>query len=227
MTSIHISSINQSYMWLDPASGKRDNKVKATRARSAIVVLGTDPVGRVFVLDTWADRVGTSAIVDAFLTLYERWRPGVAAYEDMGQQALLEDPLREEADKRELPVPLVPVKVTTRVDKNWRIRTMIQPLLAKGMLFLDESFTELYNELKYFPMSQTVDLVDALACCCSLLPPAPSIAQHRQSRKDLEDYLRESGVSNYEMRDMLNSFDEGSEDYHLEVLTENMFSRER
>lgn len=181
-------------MWLDPASGKLNNRLKGVRARSAIIVLGTDPQGRIYALDAWADRVGTNGIVTAFVDRAVKWGPMIAAYEDQGQQSLLEEPLMTEAAKRSVVLPLTPVAVSTKVEKNWRIRTILQPILGAGRLILDDSLLELRNEITSFPMSHLKDLVDALASCCALVPPPRAQNAAADEDRELLRYLRESGV---------------------------------
>lgn len=194
MGSVRLDEINPRYMWLDPASGKRGNRLHSVRARSAIVVIGIDSWGRIYVLDAWADRVGTTGIVTNFLDRVMKWGPMIAAYEDMGQQSLLEEPLMEEAEARGVTLPLAPVSVSTKVEKTWRIRTILQPIVGAGRLILDDRLIELRNEITSFPMSQLKDIVDALASCCALVPPPRAQATAYDEQRDLFRYLRESGA---------------------------------
>ena len=195
MAQVFLDDIQPRYMWLDPASGKADANLKSVRARSAIVVIGTDALHRIWVLYSWSSRVGTNEIVKQFNDRVQKWGPIVAAYEDVGQQSLLEDPIMSDATDRGIVVPLAPVTVTTKVDKNWRIRSILQPIIGAGRLIINEQLIELKNEITGFPMSSIKDLIDALASCCALVPPPVSHEQNSDAVKNLASYLRNSGVS--------------------------------
>lgn len=195
MESLRLDDINPRYLWLDPASGKKKEAIKSVRARSAIVVVGTDAINRIMVLDAWADRTGTNEIVRNFVDMCEYWGPSIAAFEDMGQQSLLFDPIMDEAEKRGLHIPLMAIKPTTKVDKRFRIRATIQPVYGAGRLLIDDSLIELINEITAFPMSPTMDLVDAMASAIALVPPITTNQHEVDDAAELARYLRESGAS--------------------------------
>lgn len=195
MSTIALDEIQPRFIFVDPASGKRAQQIKNVRARSAIVVVGSDALNRVFVLDAWADRVGTNEIVSQLLDMTERWEPQVVAFEAMGQQSLLTDPILSEARRRQIHIPLSAVTVSTKIDKRFRIRATIQPAYGSGRLIIDDSLIELINEVTQFPMSPTLDLVDALASAIGLVPPQMSTGAERDDAAELAAYLRQSGVS--------------------------------
>lgn len=194
MPAIHIDDIQPRFMWLDPASGKKKEVIKGVRARSAIVVVGTDVYNRVYVLDAWADRVGTNEVRKKFVDMCERWGPQVAAFEDLGQQSLLYDPIMDEATDRGIQIPLATVTPTSKVDKKFRIRATIQPVYGAGRLIIDDDLLELKNEVTSFPMSNVMDMVDALASAISLVPPKVNSDLEKDDAKELAAYLRNSGV---------------------------------
>lgn len=194
MNSLELSAIQPRYMWLDPASGKPKQRIKTVRARSAIVVVGKTTDSRIWALDAWADRSGTTEIVKHFVDMCAKWGPVVAGFEDAGQQFLLAEPIMEEAAKRDIEVPLAPVTVPTKVDKTWRIRTILQPVIGSGRLMIRHDLLELRNEITQFPMSVIKDLVDALASAVALVPPPAATHQHQDEVHELARYLRESGV---------------------------------
>lgn len=199
MISVKIDDIQPRYLWLDPASGKKREVIKNVRARSAIVVVGVDSLNRIFVLDAWADRVGTNEIRKRFVDMAEYWGPTICAFEDMGQQSLLFDPLMDEATARGLSLPLASITPTTKVDKRFRIRATIQPVYGAGRLIINDSLIELINEVTSFPMSSTMDLVDALASAIALVPPMTTEQKVSDDAAELARYLRESGASMHEI----------------------------
>lgn len=197
--SIKLDEIQPRYLWLDPASGKKREAIKSVRARSAIVVVGVDALNRIYVLDAWADRVGTNEIRRKFVDMCEYWGPKIAAFEDMGQQSLLVDPIRDEAASRGISIPLAAITPTTKVDKRFRIRATIQPVYGAGRLIINEALIELINEVTSFPMSSTMDLVDALAAAIGLVPPMTTAQKTNDEAAELARYLRESGASMWEI----------------------------
>jgi predicted phage terminase large subunit-like protein len=157
--------------------------------------VGQGADSKIWLLDAWADRIGTTGIVKAFIDMCEKWQPIVAAYEDMAQQSLLADPIMAEAENRGIIVPLTPVTVSTKVDKNWRIRTLLQPVIGAGRLMINEGLTDVVNEITNFPMAAVRDLVDALASAVGLVPPPAAQVQNRDAVQDMASYLRQSGAT--------------------------------
>ena len=193
MEKIAIEDIQPRYLWLDPASGKRQLKIKSVRARSAIAVVGTSVDTRIWVLDCWAGRVGSEQVAQQFVEMCIKWGPTIAAYEDAGQQSLLEDPINSAANRMNVVIPLAAVKAPTKVDKNWRIRQILQPLNGAGRLMIPREFIELRNEITSFPMSTMKDMIDALASACGLVPPPVSMIQKSDDVAELARYMRETG----------------------------------
>lgn len=180
------------YAFLDPASGKQS--IKRTRARSAIVVIGVDPWMRVFVLHTWADRASTMTIVEQVFKANEIWKPKLFGCEANAQQSLFAGAIRDQAMHRHIRLPLTPVNQPTKIDKDFRIRSVLQPVLAEGRLFMHPSQHELRVELQSFPMAPTKDLVDALASAISLAPTRPNRRLRDQEVEELAAYLRAIGA---------------------------------
>jgi phage terminase large subunit-like protein len=82
----------------------------------------------------------------------------------------------------------------TNIDKDWRIRTILQPVIADGRLFIRDEHMELKQEIINFPMSPTKDIIDALASAVKLLPATQSRAQKDQELERRLAYLRDSGA---------------------------------
>lgn len=194
-----VDKIQPRYLFLDPASGKGKEKIKSVRARSAVVVIGLDPLHRIWVLDAWADRAGTNTIVDRFVSMSVEWGPIICGFEDVGQQSLLVDPILEKCNQLDIELPLTPVTVSTKVEKKWRIRTILQPPIGAGRLIIREDLVELKNEITSFPMNARMDLVDALATAISLTPPVVSLSSDYDEKRELARFLRESGVGAQEI----------------------------
>lgn len=185
----------------DPAGGKSSTqKLKRTSARSSIVVIGVDDLCRIFTLHTWAERCPTDRYVEHIYKCNTDFHPKMFGVEANAMQTLFGDMLAREARAMKMKVPFVPVPQPTKVDKRWRIRTTLQPVIAEGRLFTQENQLELKAELSTFPMSPTVDLIDALASAVALAPKrAPQVVRDERIEA-LAKYLRDSGAPAHTIR---------------------------
>jgi hypothetical protein len=179
----------------DPAGGKSATaKLKRTSARSSILVIGADPLCRIFVLHSWAERCPTDVYVNHIYKVYDDFHPKMFGVEANAMQTLFSDMLARESRALKKRVPFVPIAQPTRVDKRWRIRTSLQPTIAEGRLFLQDNQLELKAELSTFPMSPTVDLIDGLASAINLAPRRAAASVKNEAVDALATYLRNSGA---------------------------------
>lgn len=193
MTEIPLSQLADIAAFCDPAGGKR-LEIKRVRARSAIVVVGQDRMGRIFVLHTWADRCTAGQLSDRIMQVQRDHHPRVFGIEANAMQALYGEMVAREARHQGQRLPLLPVKQPTNVDKDWRIRTAVQPVAGNDRLFAMPTQYELRAELTTFPMNPLKDLVDALASAISLLRKPVTQAAVRADRAAYMEYLRSSGA---------------------------------
>lgn len=183
------------YAFLDPAGGKRAQAVKKIRARSAIVVVGADYLQRMFVLYTWADRASTPQIIEKVFEVQEHFHPRQFGCEANAQQSLFADALRYVAKAKARALTLVPVIQDTKITKEFRIRSVLQPVIANGRLLLQANQHELRTEITAFPTGMTVDLVDALASAVALVPKITRQELDVRADNQLQSYLEDSGLS--------------------------------
>jgi hypothetical protein len=169
-------------------------EMKMTKARSAIVVVAPDWLGRIFVLEAWADRCSTDRLIERMYEVEARWKLRVFGGEANGLQELFQEAVQRDARLRGKRLPLKPIHVSTRVQKPWRIRTILQKLILDGKLFLQPDMTELRTEIGNHPLTPVCDLVDALSSAVKLIPPTVTVAEATSPRKDMLDYLRKSGA---------------------------------
>src|SRR5262245_33487188 len=161
-TDLPLTHLVDTVAFCDPAGRKR-LELKRVRARAAIVVVSQDALGRVFVMHTWADRASGGQITDHIFRVQEAHHPRTFGIEANAMQTLFGDMVAREAQFKMRRVPLLPVIQPTNVDKDWRIRTALQPIIGWDRLFLQPDHYELRTELTTFPMNPLKDLVDALA----------------------------------------------------------------
>lgn len=146
-------------------------------------------------LYAWADRCPTDLYVKKIYEANTNFTPKLFGVEANAMQALFGDMLAREAKALKMRVPFVPVPQSTKVDKRWRIRTTLQPVIAEGRLFLQANQLELQAELATHPMAPTVDMIDALASAVALAPKRASRVVRDERVDALMDYLRRSGAS--------------------------------
>lgn len=195
MISIAQSSLTDCVGFIDPASGK--TALRRTASRSADVVVAQDEIGRVFVLHAWAGRIPTTAHTDRIFKLVEDFRIRILGIDASAMQSLYSESLMREAKQRALRLPLHPMKMPTSVDKLARIRTILQPVIAAGRLFIQAGQRDLFQELEAFPSGLTVDLADALAEATTLLR---KVGAKRSADGELESrlrYLKESNAPSW------------------------------
>ncbi len=190
------------YAFLDPAGKKKGtDSLKKVRANTAIVIIGVDPLQRVIVLEAWRAKTSAAATTKQVFDLNDRWHPKIFGCEANAMQELYADMLLMEAQRQNVRINLVPITQPTNVDKHWRIRTVLNPLLNHGRLFLLPNQHDLHRELTSFPMAPLVDLVDALASACAMIPPKPKPpAESADEAADLAEYLRNQGVAPHLIR---------------------------
>jgi len=191
--------------FLDPAGGK-ENKQK-TKARSAIAVVSCDAANRIFVRDTWAERCATQKIYQKIYEFNEKYKPLVFGIEGNAQQGLFCDSVAMDAYQKGIDLPVQSIVHPTSMNKDFRIRTHLQPVVSQGRLFVQKDQYKLLEEILDFPMSTIKDLIDALASAVSILPKQTFISKVSEESKAHLEYLRESGapVDYIEKQAMLHS----------------------
>lgn len=192
---LYLDALLDVIAYTDPASGKTGEQIKRTKARQALIVIGQDAIGRVFVLQAWAARLSTPEYVNVLMQADQTWHPKRFGIEANAMQVLFGDTVKMIAELQGFKIPFEPIYQPTNIKKEWRNRTRLQPFTASGRLFLQENQHELKAELLGHPNYPTCDLVDALATACSILPAR----QHENRRmdddlKNLAAYLRETGA---------------------------------
>lgn len=183
------------YGFVDLASSKLKNRKSIEGARQAIVIIGIDYLMRVFVLAAWAGRIAPTALCNRIIRTYDNWQPRIMGIEANGLQELFGEGVREEARKQLNNPAIIPVYQSTKVDKEFRIRTRIEPIINSGRLILREGLDDLKQEIEGFPTARTMDIVDALASAIALLPRRPKQKQQSAEIAQLAKYLRNSGVA--------------------------------
>lgn len=207
--SIPLESL-QIFAFTDPASGKQPaNRTEANRlARQAIIVIGADYYLRIFTLFAWAGRLPPSQYVRKLITVHEKWQPRIFGIEANAMQTLFAEVVRDEAKKQLAKCNFMPIQQPTRIDKDFRIVSAIEPVLSQGRLFIQEDQHELLSELRGHPTARTKDVIDALASAVSLVPRRPAKARRSSEIDQLAAYLRRSGAPPWQIEKRVNQLKE-------------------
>lgn len=171
---VRLKDLNVVAAW-DPALGvKTDDS-----SRSAFVVTGVDELGEVYVLEVLAERKDPLDFIDDIIESVARWGVGRVGIEDVLFQRLLGPVVEERLETRRMRSTLrgnkddaafrvgvgvfEPIKPLRGKDKDGRIRYLLSVPAKEGRIHAHASQLELLDEWVHFPMSQTKDVLDALA----------------------------------------------------------------
>lgn len=168
----------------DPALSK-----KTSAARSAFAVTGCDPKERVFVLETWAQRMDPKPYIEGVLKRTLKWDLQQVAVEVVLFQKVLYDMLvdrckewnRNNPDEELFPGVFQEVKPAKGKNKEQRIRALIGTAFESGRVYIHKSMNDFVDEYLHFPIGQTVDLLDAFAYTAELWAPGVS-------EEEVQDY---------------------------------------
>lgn len=184
-----LAELSSCVTFVDPAGGK--TALKKQRARQAIVTIAGDDAGHIFVRDAWCGRKSTEEFVERIFWTAKTF-DALIGCEANAMQELFSDSILLLAKAKGVKLKLIPVYQPTRIEKDQRIRWILQPIIAYGRLLMLEGHEELKREIITFPQCRTKDLIDALASACTLLPAKTVERQKSDKTKALEAYLRRS-----------------------------------
>jgi len=190
---IERSALSPAYGFCDPHGGKAD--LSRVGSRAALVIGCADSAGRIFILHAWAGRVTTVELMHRIEQAIERYALKTMGVETDGLAGLWADAMRVNAALRMKRMPLMSVTQPRTQEKIFRIRTTLQPVIQRGLLFLQDDQVDLRTELTSFPLHHRMDMVDALASLVRhVLPPVRHRAEERMQDDALLAYLRATGA---------------------------------
>jgi len=155
---------------VDPAISER-----STAARTAIVVAGMSPYGKLFLLDSWCARQGDPAkVIDQIIAMALEWGPRCIGIEMIAYQKALLPFMQREMASRSKWWPIIELKPDrnskTAEKKNMRILSMV-PYFKSGQVHILRGNYDFIDEYESFPNGSTVDLLDAFSYAVRLLVP--------------------------------------------------------
>lgn len=142
---------------------------------SAIVVVGEDDNRNWWVRETRRGRWSVNQLIDQMFDIHKQWQPHSFTIETIGQAQSILQPIHDAEIERNIFLPLVAIKARNAVQKETRIRSVLQPRFERGKVYILPHMDELRDELLKFPKSAHDDMVDALSDCSEVCfnPPPP------------------------------------------------------
>jgi hypothetical protein len=170
----------------DPAASEKGRSAKTSR--SAHVLFVTAPDERRFIIRGHADFVSPSDIFTWFFDTHDAFKNYIrfAGMEMQGPFKVFDPLFREEQTRRRKWIGFRPIK--TSGDKDARIRTQLEPLLRRGLLYCVGSFKdEVQAELNVFPDGPKKDILDVVSMGVqeSQVPERPEEIRRQRFRQEI------------------------------------------
>lgn len=139
---------------------------QATKADySVIITVGITHSNDWYVLDIRRDKFTVGELINEMFDVKETWKPINMSIETIGQaQGLIESIENEENHRNEF-LPSIYIKTRNNVNKQQRIRSILQPRFERAKVHIREDLPhrEVFEEeLLNFPKAQHDDIIDPL-----------------------------------------------------------------
>jgi predicted phage terminase large subunit-like protein len=183
---VPFAGLRRVLFW-DPAMSEAEQK---KNARNAMIVMFKDVKGRLFLPEAFIERKNPTLLFSKFISLHQRYEIQHAAIEDVGFQRTLKFPLFYEM--RQVNYTFSVLEQAPIASKHARIRTLA-PFVENHMLYVRRGglgVKEFVDELKTFPLTATVDALDAGAACLPLL----GMVHSEQGQRDMYRLRKASGL---------------------------------
>lgn len=146
------------YAHVDPSVGDTPDS-----DAQAVMVVGVNDLGQVFVLDAWQLRVDPLMLVEKLFEVNDRFQPRLYSIESTAFQKSLRYFVDREAKRRGVYLRIEDYKPSTRKSKEARIRGALQPYFSSGMVFVRENQLGFIEQYLAFGRSEEDHMMDALA----------------------------------------------------------------
>ena len=130
---------------------------------SAIVTVGVDQDNCWWVLETKHGRWRVDELIARLFDTYKRWTPDSMSLEVLSAAQSLIHAVHNESAETGVFLPLREIKSKGGMDKQGRLRAVLQPRFQQTKVFVKQDQIELVDELTRYPNSKHDDVIDALA----------------------------------------------------------------
>lgn len=133
------------------------------------MVVGVDPIGRIYLLDLWRRQTSSDKWVEALCDMVEFWKP-IGWAEEGGQIKAGVGPFLEKR-LRERQIFIARAKFPTKGDKSVRAQSIRGRMAMDGLYVPAHApwFSDFKRELMTFPAGRNDDMVDALGLIGQIL----------------------------------------------------------
>jgi len=139
---------------VDPASS-----TKQTADYSVIFNIGVDAEGNRYVLPYYRKRATPLNLAEAIVDNFRKYRSSKTRIESVGYQEMLREYVIKRCEDENLFIPGLNVKENPRTSKSRRLESL-QPLFARGNVYMDKDMEDFQSELLLFPRGKHDDLLD-------------------------------------------------------------------
>ena len=188
----------QKAILLDPAPSKGAELKRDRHAANGIVVVGIDPWGRRYCLDSLQLRLGPTEVLTRIMELCTEWGVSRVGIESVNFSAVYA-PLWERICRHEYDwTPDFFELLTAGRDKEARIRQNLIRVFENGLWYFNTPRTErLAAELMEFPHGQTKDLIDALSYTDEAVFRPNTDEENRRRKLRANRRAKDRGITGY------------------------------
>lgn len=146
------------YTHVDPSVGDTPDSDS-----QAVMTVGVNSQGQVFLLDAWQLRVDPLMLVEKIFEVADRFHPKLFSIESTAFQKSLRYFVEQEAKRRGKYLRIEDYRPSTRKTKQARIRGALQPYFSSGMVFVRQSQINFVEQFLAFGRTDDDHMMDGLA----------------------------------------------------------------
>jgi len=167
----------RTFAGVDPATGKHD--------QTAIVTIGVDPRGKLWVLDSWGRPCSETETVRQLIEKHRVFRYELIGWEEVNFTGIYANYVVDLSAAEGIYLPIKKIKASTTANAKAAKLRSLSPLIENGTLRIREKGdADLIEQLTNFPKTKFDDQCDALWYAVDVAargPGAPSIIPFGQS----------------------------------------------
>ena len=144
------------FMGVDPASSTR-----STADYSTIVAVAIDNDNNRYVLPYYRKRATPMNLADQIIEYFKIYKPSKVRIESVGYQEMLREYVKDKCERENLFISGLEIRENPRNSKSARLETL-EPYFAQNKVYIQDSMTELKDEMLLYPRAKHDDLLDGM-----------------------------------------------------------------
>lgn len=161
---------------------------------STVIVVGITVNNDWFILEVRRGKWTVGELINNLFSVQSDWQLTGQSVEVIGVGAGLEESIQAEEDRRNIYLPITYIKSRNNIQKDQRIRSVLQPRFERGKIYIKEDMlgrVELEEELLNFPRARHDDIIDPLSDLDEIgFAPTPDQAFEKEPDSQLERKMR-------------------------------------